>query len=266
MWDKILNYQQLECDYFNLYNQFLSVDFQISLFEKDHKGLIKDFIFFYYQILKQKDLSYLLEVRNKISLKVYNYMQEHSTSPKDLSLICLRENKHIKFFQIFYKALAYFVAFRKKLDGEQKIKNLISNINDCFGYHFLNSDFNNLQNFQKSDLFTSPEKHLKYFHFAMIHLCFMVLNPLNFKDSNRHLDKAINYLVDGTFEIYELIFKEYFLLFSKDKELKDELRKLKKLEFKILMQETSKIKLLNHYKEFCEEIFYNIELEKITQN
>ncbi|ENU4788899.1 TPA: hypothetical protein ACH6IU_001707, partial [Campylobacter jejuni] len=26
------------------------------------------------------------------------------------------------------------------------------------------------------------------------------------------------------------------------------------------------IKLLNHYKEFCEEIFYNIELEKITQN
>ncbi|HIC3279333.1 TPA: hypothetical protein ACW4KA_000885, partial [Campylobacter jejuni] len=27
-----------------------------------------------------------------------------------------------------------------------------------------------------------------------------------------------------------------------------------------------KIKLLNHYKEFCEEIFYNIELEKITQN
>lgn len=45
MWDKILNYQQLECDYFNLYNQFLSVDFQISLFEKDHKGLIKDFIF-----------------------------------------------------------------------------------------------------------------------------------------------------------------------------------------------------------------------------
>ncbi|EHE5598067.1 hypothetical protein JMR52_001054, partial [Campylobacter jejuni] len=89
-----MNYQQLECDYFNLYNQFLSVDFQISLFEKDHKGLIKDFIFFYYQILKQKDLSYLLEVRNKISLKVYNYMQEHSTSPKDLSLICLRENKH----------------------------------------------------------------------------------------------------------------------------------------------------------------------------
>ncbi|EOD7234008.1 hypothetical protein ACJ5FG_001880, partial [Campylobacter coli] len=28
----------------------------------------------------------------------------------------------------------------------------------------------------------------------------------------------------------------------------------------------SKMKLLNHYKEFCEEIFYNIELEKITQN
>ncbi|EOH9317958.1 hypothetical protein ACMEEP_000379, partial [Campylobacter jejuni] len=26
-----MNYQQLECDYFNLYNQFLSVDFQISL-------------------------------------------------------------------------------------------------------------------------------------------------------------------------------------------------------------------------------------------
>ncbi|EOH3365675.1 TPA: hypothetical protein ACIKZ8_000580, partial [Campylobacter jejuni] len=25
-----MNYQQLECDYFNLYNQFLSVDFQIS--------------------------------------------------------------------------------------------------------------------------------------------------------------------------------------------------------------------------------------------
>ncbi|HIC7269904.1 TPA: hypothetical protein ACW5QQ_001635, partial [Campylobacter coli] len=23
------------------------------------------------------------------------------------------------------------------------------------------------------------------------------------------------------------------------------------------------VKLLNHYKEFCEEIFYNIELEKI---
>ncbi|EOH7265540.1 hypothetical protein ACMCUC_000562, partial [Campylobacter coli] len=26
-----MNYQQLECDYFNLYNQFISVDFQISL-------------------------------------------------------------------------------------------------------------------------------------------------------------------------------------------------------------------------------------------
>ncbi|EKH5232748.1 hypothetical protein O8J90_001079, partial [Campylobacter jejuni] len=186
-----MNYQQLECDYFNLYNQFISVDFQISLFEKNHKSLIKDFIFFYHQILKQKDLNFLLGVRNKIALKVHNYMQEYSTSPKDLSLICLREHKHIEFFQRFYKALAYFVAFRKKLDGEQKIKNLISNINDCFGYHFLNSDFNNLQNFQKSDLFTLPEKHLKYFHFAMIHLCFMVLNPLNFKDSNRHLDKAI---------------------------------------------------------------------------
>lgn len=158
MWDKILNYQQLECDYFNLYNQFISVDFQISLFEKNHKSLIKDFIFFYHQILKQKDLNFLLGVRNKIALKVHNYMQEYSTSPKDLSLICLREHKHIEFFQRFYKALAYFVAFRKKLDEEQKIKNL---------------------------------------------------------------------------------------------------------EFKILMQEVSRVKLLNHYKEFCEEIFYNIELEKI---
>lgn len=131
MRDKILNYQQLECDYFNLYNQFISVDFQISLFEKNHKSLIKDFIFFYHQILKQKDLNFLLGVRNKIALKVHNYMQEYSTSPKDLSLICLREHKHIEFFQRFYKALAYFVAFRKKLDEEQKIKNLISNINDC---------------------------------------------------------------------------------------------------------------------------------------
>lgn len=128
MRDKILNYQQLECDYFNLYNQFISVDFQISLFEKNHKSLIKDFIFFYHQILKQKDLNFLLGVRNKIALKVHNYMQEYSTSPKDLSLICLREHKHIEFFQRFYKALAYFVAFRKKLDEEQKIKNLISNI------------------------------------------------------------------------------------------------------------------------------------------
>lgn len=59
MRDKILNYQQLECDYFNLYNQFISVDFQISLFEKDHKGLIKDFIFFYYQIFKTKRLELL---------------------------------------------------------------------------------------------------------------------------------------------------------------------------------------------------------------
>ncbi len=42
MRDKILNYQQLECDYFNLYNQLLSVDFQISLFEKNHKSLIKE--------------------------------------------------------------------------------------------------------------------------------------------------------------------------------------------------------------------------------
>lgn len=263
MWDKILNYQQLECDYFNLYNQFVSVDFQISLFEKNHRSLIKDFVFFYHQILKQKDLSYLLGVRNKIALKVHNYMQEYSASPKDLSLICLRESKHIEFFQIFYKALAYFVAFRKKLDEEQKIKNLISNINECFGYHFLNSDFNNLQKFQKSDLFTLPDKYLQYFHFAMIHLCFMVLHPLNFKDSKRHLDKAIDYLIEGTFKIYELIFKEYFLLFPKDEELKNELKKLKKLEFKILMQETSRVKLLNHYKEFCEEIFYNIELEKI---
>lgn len=90
MRDKILNYQQLECDYFNLYNQFISVDFQISLFEKNHKSLIKDFIFFYHQILKQKDLNFLLGVRNKIALKVHNYMQEYSTSPKDLSLICLR--------------------------------------------------------------------------------------------------------------------------------------------------------------------------------
>lgn len=263
MRDKILNYQQLECDYFNLYNQFISVDFQISLFEKNHKSLIKDFIFFYHQILKQKDLNFLLGVRNKIALKVHNYMQEHSTSPKDLSLICLREHKHIEFFQRFYKALAYFVAFRKKLDEEQKIKNLISNIHEYFGCHFINSDFNNLQNFQKNDFFTLPEKCLQYFHLAMIHLCFMVLNPLNFKDSNRHLDKAINYLIDGTFEIYELIFKEYFLLFPKDEELKDELKKIKNLEFKILMQEVSRVKLLNHYKEFCEEIFYNIELEKI---
>lgn len=59
MWDKILNYQQLECDYFNLYNQFISVDFQISLFEKNHKSLIKDFIFFYYQIFKTKRLELL---------------------------------------------------------------------------------------------------------------------------------------------------------------------------------------------------------------
>lgn len=264
MWDKILSYQQLECDYFNLYNQFLSVDFQISLFEKNHRTLIKDFVFFYHQILKQKDFNYLLGVRNKIALKVQNYMQEYSTSPKDLSLICLRESKHIEFFQIFYKALAYFVAFRKKFDEKQKIENLISNINECFGYHFLNSDFDNLKKFQKSDLFALPEKCLKYFHYAMIHLCFMVLNPLNFKDSNQHLEKAINYLIDGTFEIYELIFKEYFLLFPKDENLKDELRKLKDLEFKILMQEVSRVKLLSHYKELCEEIFYNIELGKLV--
>lgn len=130
-------------------------------------------------------------------------------------------------------------------------------------WKFYFSADNNLQNFQKNDFFTLPEKCLQYFHLAMIHLCFMVLNPLNFKDSNRHLDKAINYLIDGTFEIYELIFKEYFLLFPKDEELKDELKKIKNLEFKILMQEVSRVKLLNHYKEFCEEIFYNIELEKI---
>ncbi|EKC9974391.1 hypothetical protein OQN96_001854, partial [Campylobacter coli] len=167
-----------------------------------------DFIFFYHQILKQKDLNFLLGVRNKIALKVHNYMQEYSTSPKDL----------------------------------------ISNIHEYFGCHFINSDFNNLQNFQKNDFFTLPEKCLQYFHLAMIHLCFMVLNPLNFKDSNRHLDKAINYLIDGTFEIYELIFKEYFLLFPKDEELKDELKKIKNLEFKILMQEVSRVKLLNHYK------------------
>lgn len=163
MRDKILNYQQLECDYFNLYNQFISVDFQISLFEKNHKSLIKDFIFFYHQILKQKDLNFLLGVRNKIALKVHNYMQEYSTSPKDLSLICLREHKHIEFFQRFYKALAYFVAFRKKLDEEQKIKNLISNIHEYFGCHFINSDFNNLQNFQKNDFFTLPEKCFNIF-------------------------------------------------------------------------------------------------------
>lgn len=185
MWDKILNYQQLECDYFNLYNQFISVDFQISLFEKNHKSLIKDFIFFYHQILKQKDLNFLLGVRNKIALKVHNYMQEYSTSPKDLSLICLREHKHIEFFQRFYKALAYFVAFRKKLDEEQKIKNLISNIHEYFGCHFINSDFNNLQNFQKNDFFTLPEKCLQYFHLAMIHLCFMVLNPVNHPPTKR---------------------------------------------------------------------------------
>lgn len=163
MRDKILNYQQLECDYFNLYNQFISVDFQISLFEKNHKSLIKDFIFFYHQILKQKDLNFLLGVRNKIALKVHNYMQEYSTSPKDLSLICLREYKHIEFFQRFYKALAYFVAFRKKLDEEQKIKNLISNIHEYFGCHFINSDFNNLQNFQKNDFFTLPENVFNIF-------------------------------------------------------------------------------------------------------
>ncbi|AGQ95781.1 hypothetical protein M635_06210 [Campylobacter jejuni 32488] len=54
-----MNYQQLECDYFNLYNQFLSVDFQISLFEKDHKGLIKDFIFFLLSNFKTKRLKLL---------------------------------------------------------------------------------------------------------------------------------------------------------------------------------------------------------------
>ncbi|EHL8020583.1 hypothetical protein GKK07_001071 [Campylobacter jejuni] len=63
-----MNYQQLECDYFNLYNQFLSVDFQISLFEKDHKGLIKDFIFFYYQICRRKNKISIW--KNKISIKV----------------------------------------------------------------------------------------------------------------------------------------------------------------------------------------------------
>lgn len=99
MWDKILNYQQLECDYFNLYNQFISVDFQISLFEKNHKSLIKDFIFFYHQILKQKDLNFLLGVRNKIALKVHNYMQEYSTSPKDLSLICCRRKNKISIWK-----------------------------------------------------------------------------------------------------------------------------------------------------------------------
>lgn len=225
MRDKILNYQQLECDYFNLYNQFISVDFQISLFEKNHKSLIKDFIFFYHQILKQKDLNFLLGVRNKIALKVHNYMQEYSTSPKDLSLICLREHKHIEFFQRFYKALAYFVAFRKKLDEEQKIKNLISNIHEYFGCHFINSDFNNLQNFQKNDFFTLPEKCLQYFHLAMIHLCFMVLNPLNFKDSNRHLDKAINYLSMELLKFMSSSLKNIFYYFQRMKSLKMNLKK-----------------------------------------
>ncbi|MFK0374282.1 hypothetical protein ACISMO_06150, partial [Campylobacter coli] len=60
-----MNYQQLECDYFNLYNQFISVDFQITLFEKNNKKLIKDFIFFYYQILKKKYINFLLEMRTE---------------------------------------------------------------------------------------------------------------------------------------------------------------------------------------------------------
>ncbi|ELL6950846.1 hypothetical protein Q4Y49_000057 [Campylobacter coli] len=80
MRDKILNYQQLECDYFNLYNQFLSVDFQISLFEKNHKSLIKDFIFFYHQILKEENKNYQFK-----SLK-----ELESTALSILSLKALR--------------------------------------------------------------------------------------------------------------------------------------------------------------------------------
>ncbi|EAL3410288.1 hypothetical protein OS383_000409 [Campylobacter coli] len=80
MRDKILNYQQLECDYFNLYNQFISVDFQISLFEKNHKSLIKDFIFFYHQILKEENKNYQFK-----SLK-----ELESTALSILSLKALR--------------------------------------------------------------------------------------------------------------------------------------------------------------------------------
>ncbi|TKX31314.1 hypothetical protein [Campylobacter estrildidarum] len=257
-----MSYQQLECDYFNLYNQFISVDFTISL-EKNNRILVKDFVFFYHQILKQKDLNYLFGVRNKIALKVQNYMQKYSIMPKNLHVSCLRENKHIEFFEMLYKALVYFVAFRQKLNGKQKIQILISSIDESFGYHFLIENFQNLKHFQESDILTLPERCLNHFHLAMVHLCIIILNPLNLKDYNRHLDKAINYLIDGTFNIYEIILKEYSVLYPKDKNLKQDLLQLKELEFKTLIQEISKIKLINNYKELCREILYNLELEKI---
>lgn len=263
MRDKVLNYQQLECDYFNLYNQFISVDSTIS-FEKNNRILIKDFVFFYHQILKQKDFNYLTGIRNKIALKVQKYMQQYSIAPKSLNLSCLRENKHIIFFEMFYKALGYFVAFRQKLNEDQKLQIIISSIDESFGYKFSIENFQNLDHFKKSDILTLPERCLNYFHLAMIHLCIMVLNSLNLKDYNQHLDKAINYLIDGSFNIYEIILKEYSLLYPKDQNFKRELAKLKELEVQILMQEISKLKLSNNYKELCGEILYNLELDKIT--
>lgn len=257
------SYNQVECDYFNLYNQFLRVDFKISLVEGRNRELIKDFMFFYHQILKKEKLASLISSRNKIALKLKDYAAKHKVSLEHLN-ICTFYNKHIEGFNIFYKAVAIFVNFRQQLNEKQKMSIAQANIKQRFNYHFIIKNFNSIDDFCKqyepNNILTVPRQCLNDFHNAMTHLCILYLKPTNKKYTEENLNKVLEYLKHATFNAYKTILRDYFLLHPHDESIKLELVEIKELEYKFMYGEKQieEYMIFDAYKKICAQILQKL--------
>lgn len=261
------SYHQLECDYFNLYNQFLRVDFKAFFTHGRNRELVKEFMLFYRQIIKKESLTSLANVRNKIALSLNKYAQEHSVTPVPMS-ICTFYDKDLESFNLFYKAVAYFISLRKKLSSEQKLQISQQKLEECLNHHFELDDEILLQFLKKhkTDSFTIPKQCLNDFHEAMVHFCVIYLKPNNAEHAKANLDKANICLKNGAFNAYNLILKDYFILVPDDEALKLEFVKIKELEYKLMYGEkkVSEELIFEAYKRICDEVLYNVDLIKFS--
>lgn len=257
------SHKQLECDYFNLYNQFLKVDFKSSLVEGRNRGMIKDFMFFYRQILKKEKTASLTAYRDKIVLKLKDYAKKNEVVLEHFS-ICTFYDKHIEGFNFFYKAVALFINFRQQLSQEQKILIAQNSIQQRFHYHFIVKNFDTIGDFCKqyepNNILTIPRQCLNEFHNAMIHLCILYLKPTKKDLTDYNLNKALEYLKSATFNAYRTILEDYFLLHPKDEKTKLALVEIKELEYKWLCGEKNidKYMIFDAYKQICSQILKHL--------
>lgn len=257
-----MSYNQLECDYFNLYNQFSKIDTKISLIYGRNRELIKDFMLFYRQIIKQeKSIENLKEQRNKIAIKLNNYMKKFNASPDHLNYSCLFYKEHLNAFNVFYKAIAYYITFKQKLSNIQKKQLANDNIVSRLNYYYEIEGIDNfVKNIEKeliiNNKYTISKYALNEFNNAMTHLCVIYLNINDKIIVENNINSAIKHLKLGALYSYKFIIKDYFTLYKNDTSLIRKILKLRDYEYVNIGNKKELIEnyIFENYKDICSEI------------